>query len=241
MKLAIIPARGGSKRIPGKNIRDFCGMPMISYAIKSAQNCGLFDEVVVSTDCDKIGSVAESYGATVPFKRPPNLSDDHTGTGVVIKHAIRWWQENKCYPLYVCCIYPTSPLLLPDDLKNSFQCLAGSQDKDYVFSVSRYTYPVHRSLLLNANEQLEMLFPEHMATRSQDLPDVFHDAGQFYWGKTDAFLNDLPMFSHHSIPYLMPRQRVMDIDDEEDWLEAEVMYRFLEEKKITHNARGQTE
>lgn len=224
MNIAIIPARGGSKRIPKKNIKAFFGKPMIAYAIEAAQKSKLFNHIIVSTDCPSIKSVSESLGASVPFVRPDNLSDDFTGTGAVVNHALEWFQDHHGKADYACCIYPTAPFLLADDLNKAFDLLNTQPEKDFVFSVARYAFPVQRALTFNATHDIEMLFPEHAGTRSQDLEDVFHDAGQFYFGKTDAFLKSLPTFSHHSIPYFMPRSRVMDIDDEEDWQQAEQMY-----------------
>lgn len=225
MKIAIIPARGGSKRIPGKNIKAFFGQPMIAYAIKAAQECGLFDHIVVSTDCKNIRAAALQLGAEVPFERPKALSDDHTGTGPVVQHAINWLQsEWQIQPDYVCCIYPTVPFLQAADLSAAFEQLTLDPEKRFAFSVTRYTFPVQRALTLNQQGQIKMLFPEHAGTRSQDLEEVFHDAGQFYWGKTQAFLDNLPMFSEYAIPHFLPRSRVMDLDDEEDWFEAELMF-----------------
>ena len=233
MKLAIIPARGGSKRIPKKNIKAFFGKPMIGYAIDAAKKSNLFDHIIVSTDCPNIKSISESLGASVPFVRPENLSDDYTGTGAVVNHAIDWFQTHQTQVNYVCCIYPTAPFLLSDDLKSAFEQLIQQPEKDFAFSVAHYAFPVQRALTFNEAHDIKMLFSEHAGTRSQDLNDVFHDAGQFYWGKTEAFLKALPTFSHHSIPYFMPRSRVMDIDDEEDWQQAELMYQayVLKDKK----------
>ena len=233
MNIAIIPARGGSKRIPKKNIKAFFGKPMIGYAIDAAQKSNLFDHIIVSTDCPNIKTISESLGASVPFVRPENLSDDYTGTGAVVNHAIDWFQTHQAQVNYVCCIYPTVPFLLGDDLKSAFEQLIQQPEKDFVFSVAHYAFPVQRALTFNEAHDIEMLFSEHAGTRSQDLNDVFHDAGQFYWGKTEAFLKALPTFSHHSIPYFMPRSRVMDIDDEEDWQQAELMYQayVLKDKK----------
>lgn len=225
MNIAIIPARGGSKRIPGKNIKDFFGQPMIAYAIRAAEESSLFDHIVVSTDCKNIRKIALSFGAQVPFERPSALSDDLTGTAPVVHHAINWLKaEWQLEPDYICCIYPTAPFLLGRDLQEAFESLIAQADKSFSFSVTRYAFPVQRALTFNENNQIKMLFDEHSGTRSQDLGEVFHDAGQFYWGKTQAFLDNHPMFSEYSIPHFLPRSRVMDLDDQEDWIEAELMY-----------------
>jgi N-acylneuraminate cytidylyltransferase len=226
MKLAIIPARGGSKRIPQKNIKLFFGQPMIAYAINAARECKLFDHIVVSTDCKNIREVALNLGAAVPFTRPAALSDDLTGTGPVVQHAIDWLQnEWQLKADYVCCIYPTVPFLTGADLSGAFVALdENSQQKCFAFSVTRYTFPVQRALTFNPQGDIKMLFEAHAGTRSQDLAEVFHDAGQFYWGKTQAFVENKPMFSEFALPYFLPRSRVMDLDDEEDWQEAELMY-----------------
>ena len=230
MNVAIIPARGGSKRIPKKNIKDFYGRPMLAYPIAAATESKLFDRVIVSTDCAEIAKFAVAEGAEVPFIRPDELSDDFVGTGPVTKHAINWLFDQGIYPNKVCCIYPTSPFLTADLLREGYRQLNAQPDKSFAFSVGRYSFPVKRALTLNDAKDVTMLFPEHLVTRSQDLEDVFHDAGQFYWGDPDAFLNNKPMFGPDSIPIFLPRHRVMDIDDEEDWLEAEFMYELLSNK-----------
>jgi N-acylneuraminate cytidylyltransferase len=198
---------------------------MIAYAIKAAQESGLFDHIVVSTDCKKITETALKYGAEVPFVRPDYISDDLSGTGPVVQHAIRWLQtEWKVDPAYICCIYPTVPFLQGSDLSAAFAELTAKPEKSFSFSVTRYAFPVQRALTFNEQGQIKMLFETHAGTRSQDLEDVFHDAGQFYWGKTQAFLENHPMFSDYALPHFLPRYRVMDLDDQEDWLEAELMY-----------------
>lgn len=227
MKIAIIPARGGSKRIPKKNIKLFRGRPMLNYPVEAAVASGLFDHIYVSTDCNEIKDIALSLGCEVPFVRPPELSDDYVGTGPVVKHAIQWVKQNIGEPEYVCCLYPTTPFITPELLKNGYDLLKQQREKSFAFSVGRYAFPVKRSLTFDENNNIRMLFPECQVSRSQDLSDVFHDAGQFYWGRTNAFLNDTNTFGPDSIPVFLPRHRVMDIDDEEDWLEAEFMYDLL--------------
>ncbi len=227
MNLAVIPARGGSKRIPRKNIRPFLGRPMIAYAIAAALQSGCFDQVVVSTDDEEIARVARDCGASVPFMRPASLADDHTGTSAVVKHAIQWFAERGEQPEYTCCIYATTPFLQASDLAQAFAQLEKAPEKSFAFSVTSYAYPIQRALCFADNGDLQMCFPEYGPARSQDLPKVVHDAGQFYWGRSEAFLHDLSIFSASSIPFELPRYRVQDIDDDEDWVRAELMGQAL--------------
>lgn len=224
MKIAIIPARGGSKRIPRKNIREFCGRPMIAWSISAALESKLFDHVIVSTDDDEIADVARYEGAEVPFLRPPELADDHTVTRAVVNHAIG--EAEIIYgPIdYVCCVYATAPLLRGLDIVAGFDKLiaAGS---DFAFSVTSFPYPIQRAIKITKHDRVEMFFSEFRNSRSQDLVEAYHDAGQFYWGCTSAFKKDLPTFSEHSVPVILPRCRVQDIDNMEDWHMAEMMFR----------------
>lgn len=225
--VAIIPARGGSKRIPRKNIRAFLGKPIIAYVIDEARESGLFDRILVSTDDSEIAAVAESHGAEAPFVRPPELSDDHAGTTPVIQHAIEWLQQCGTPVDYACCIYPTAPFLTASILTEAFDTLRES-GKDYAFSVARFRYPIQRALKRTPTGGVTPFQPEFIPCRSQDLEPAFHDAGQFYWGKVEAFLKGLPMFSDAAAPIMLPDHRVMDIDDELDWQQAEWMYRALQ-------------
>lgn len=225
--VAIIPARGGSKRIPGKNIKPFHGKPVISYAIELTLASKLFDQVLVSTECSEIARIASTAGASVPFTRPIELADDFTGTGPVINHAINWLQDNGFDPEFVCCIYPATPLLTVDLLSLGYKTLVSNPDKSFAFSVCKYSYPVNRSLIFNENKEICMLFPENAGERTQDLAEVFHDAGQFYWGRSAAFLRGESMFGSAAIPIFLPRQRAIDMDDLEDWNEAEAMFELL--------------
>lgn len=224
MKLAVIPARGGSKRIPRKNVRHFCGKPMIAWSIEAALASGCFAEVIVSTDDDEIASVARRYGARVPFIRPPELSDDHTGTIPVIAHAIRWQQSFAEPPTEVCCIYATAPFIRIEDLQAGADILART-GSDYSFSVTSYPFPIQRAVRINEDNQIEMFFPEQFNTRSQDLVEGWHDAGQFYWGRTAAWLEGKVIFGPSSSPVRLPRYRVQDIDTEEDWARAEFLFK----------------
>ncbi|MBV1788874.1 pseudaminic acid cytidylyltransferase [Marinobacterium sp. D7] len=227
--VAIIPARGGSKRIPRKNIRDFAGQPVIAYSIKAAQESGVCDRVIVSTDDDEIADVARSFGAEIPFIRPPSLADDHTGTGAVVEHAVRWLTERGADPEFVCCIYATAPLISAERLSAAFKLLEAQPDMLHAFSVGRFSYPVHRGLLRDG-DGVRMLYPEHLMTRSQDLPEVLHDAGQFYWSRLGQKPN-VPMFGPLSIPILLPDWQVKDIDTEEDWRHAEILYKVIQAER----------
>ncbi len=226
MRLAVIPARGGSKRIPRKNIRPFCGKPMIAWSIDAARDSKCFDRIVVSTDDQEIIEVARALGAEVPFERPAALADDHAGTVPVITHAVRWLQEQGEMPTQVCCIYATAPFLQAGDLEQGLHTLLES-GADYVFSVTSYAFPIQRALRVAANGRVEMFQPQHLNTRSQDLEAAYHDAGQFYWGRADAWLAGRPILAGRSAPFILPRHRVQDIDTAEDWTRAELMFGAL--------------
>ena len=224
MNLCVIPARGGSKRIPGKNIRDFAGRPIIAYSIEAARASGLFDQVIVSTDDEKIAEVARQHGAQTPFTRPSELSDDHTGTADVIKHAISWYREQGKQYDYVCCIYATAPFVQVDYLQQAYRQLLDS-GRSFVFSVTGYDFPVQRALYLDNQHGIDAVWPENIFRRSQDLPEMYHDAGQFYWGRSQAFVDGEVLYSAASAGVVLPRYLVQDIDTPEDWRRAELMYR----------------
>jgi len=226
VKIAVIPARGGSKRIPRKNIRPFCGKPIIAYSIDAARQSGLFDEIVVSTDDEEIASLARQHGAATPFMRPKQISDDFTGTNAVVKHAISWFIERGSEISHACCIYATAPLIQDRFIREAHDRLIGS-DAAFAFSITHYAFPVQRAVRLTSEGRVDSLYPEHRVTRSQDLEPAFHDAGQFYWGTTRAFLDDVPMFSSRSIGVVLPRVLVQDIDTLEDWEQAELMFRVI--------------
>lgn len=226
MKLAVIPARGGSKRIPRKNIKLFCGKPMIAWSIEAALQSGCFDQVVVSTDDAEIAEVARQHGADVPFTRPAELSDDYTGTVPVIRHAIEWFTQQGRTVEQVCCLYATAPFVTAQDLNRGMQVLQGD-DCDYAFSVTSYAFPIQRAIRINGQGRVEMFNPEHFNTRSQDLEEAFHDAGQFYWGRADAWLQGKQIFSPDALPVLLPRHRVQDIDTPEDWARAEWLFKAM--------------
>ena len=227
MNIAIIPARGGSKRIPKKNIRDFFGKPIIAYSILAAFDSGCFDAVMVSTDDEEIAKVARAYGAEVPFIRPPEYSNDTIGTIPVTAHAVRWFEEHREPIDYACCIYATAPFVRAEDIRRGLEMLeeAGA---DYAFSVTSFGFPIQRAVRIMPNGRAGMFQPEHFNTRSQDLEEAYQDAGQFYWGTPEAWKSGIPMFSESAVPVVLPRYRVQDLDTEEDWKRAELMYRAIE-------------
>ena len=226
MNIAVIPVRGGSKRIPRKNIREFWGKPIIAWPIEVAKQSELFDHILVSTDDEEIVNVAKSCGAEVPFIRPAKLSDDHAGIAEVMAHAVNWMQEQDWRPEAVCCIYPTSVFLIKDDLEKGLEALK-TGDWQFTFSVTDFEYPIFRSFKAHPDGGVEMFFPEHFETRSQDLPVALHDAAQFYWGKLHAWLNHLKFFDRHSYPVKIPRWRIQDIDTDEDWKRAEFLFKSI--------------
>lgn len=222
MKIAVIPARGGSKRIPRKNIKVFCGKPMIAWSIEAATASGLFDHTIVSTDDAEISAVAKQWGAEVPFLRPAELSNDHAGTTEVIAHATQWALDQGFDLKAVCCIYPTAPFVQVEDLKRGWETLE-SDDWAYTFAVTDFSAPIFRAFKQSIDGSIEMIFPEYFSTRSQDLPIALHDAGQFYWGRPSAWLERKRIFDRHSIPIVIPRWRVQDIDTQDDWKWAEIL------------------
>lgn len=226
MRLAVIPARGGSKRIPRKNIKLFCGQPMIAWSIDAALQSSCFDEVMVSTDDAEIAEIARQHGAHVPFVRPAELSDDHTGTTAVVAHAIDWFVRRGQIPTQVCCLYATAPFVTPDDLHLGLNVL-NETGCDYVFSVTSYAFPIQRAVRITHSGRIEMFDTKQFNSRSQDLEEAYHDAGQFYWGSVDAWRERKLIFSPASAPVLLPRYRVQDIDTLEDWVRAEWMFKAL--------------
>lgn len=231
MRLAVIPARGGSKRIPRKNIKAFCGKPMIARSIEAALASECFDEVIVSTDDAEIADVARHYGAAVPFMRPVELSNDYAGTTPVIRHAVEWYQQHGKKPEQVCCIYATAPFVQAEDIRRGFHLLS-ELDVDYAFSVASFAFPVQRAIRITPNTRVDMLYPEYANTRSQDLEEAFHDAGQFYWGRADSWVEEKPIFSADAVPVILPRFLVQDIDTVEDWHRAELMYKAWQQSAV---------
>ena len=227
VNVAIIPARGGSKRIPRKNIKDFAGKPILAWSIEAAIQSGCFERIIVSTDDKEIAAVAREYGAETPFIRPKELSDEYTGTTPVIRHALEWFDEKAIFFDYACCIYATAPFLGADDLFRGFECLV-QQDCDYAFSVTTFPFPIQRAIRINENSRVEMFQKSFFNTRSQDLEEAYHDAGQFYWGKADAWKREVLLFDEGSVPVILERQRVQDIDTFEDWTRAEWLFKAMQ-------------
>ncbi|WP_338034264.1 pseudaminic acid cytidylyltransferase [Idiomarina tyrosinivorans] len=223
----IIPARGGSQRIPRKNIREFGGKPMIAWSVEAALATPSVDQVIVSTDDAEIAEIAQQFGANVPFLRNAELADHHTPTVPVIADAIKRMAELGQSFDNVCCLYATAPFVRSQDLENAYQQLVERQLADYIFSVAEYAFPVQRAVTMNADSRVGLLQPDFEQTRSQDLPQAYHDAGQFYWGRVEAWLQAKPIMSSHSYGYKLPRTRVQDIDTEADWEIAEWMFKRL--------------
>lgn len=228
MRIAIIPARGGSKRIPRKNIKLFAGLPIIAHSIKAAQESGLFDRIVVTTDDEEIADVARAFGAEIPFIRPKELSDDHTATIPVIAHAIKTIEQEGIKIDAACCIYATAPFVRPEDIQSAYRALI-DHNKLYAFPVTTFPFPIFRGVKRSEEGAIEMFWPEHFATRSQDLPEAYHDVGQFYWGTPEAWLSGKRIFSDAATTIVLPRHLVQDIDTLEDWMRAELMYKVLQE------------
>jgi pseudaminic acid cytidylyltransferase len=227
MRVAVIPARGGSKRVPRKNIKDFCGKPMIAWSIEAAKKSGCFGRVVVSTDDVEIAKVALNYGAEVPFMRPAELADDFTGTVPVISHAVTWFKKNKINITEVCCLYATAPFVKAEDLLRGLDAMLTNKS-EYAISVTTFPFPIQRSLRLDSENRIEMIYPENLNVRSQDLEECYHDAGQFYWGRASAWLSSKPLLSSLASTIILPRYRVQDIDTEEDWVRASYIFKALE-------------
>jgi len=225
MNIAIIPARGGSKRIPRKNIREFAGKPMIAYAIDAARQSGLFEHVIVSTDDLEIADKAKVWGAEIPFMRPQELADDHTATVPVIAQAIAECEAHGWVPEYVCCIYPAVPFIQIEDLKLSLQHLRQG-GAEFCFPVAEFPSAIQRALQLEHQGRLKPFHPEYELTRTQDLEPAYYDAGQFYWGKTEAWLGS-PKLHSQGIGFIIPQWRVVDMDTPDDWIRGELMYAVL--------------
>jgi pseudaminic acid cytidylyltransferase len=225
MNIAVIPARGGSKRIPRKNVKEFAGKPMIAYAISAARQSGLFDHIIVSTDDTQIAELAKQWGAEIPFMRPKELADDHTATVPVIANAITLCKEHGWNAEYVCCIYPAVPFLQVEDLTLSFQQLKQS-DAQFSFPVTEFDSAIQRALKRDEEGRLKPFYPEYELTRTQDLEPSYYDAGQFYWGKADDWMKSAKIHSQ-GIGYVIPSWRVVDIDTPDDWKRAELMHKVL--------------
>ena len=230
MQLAVIPARGGSKRIPRKNIKMFHGQPMIAWSIQAAIDSGCFDEVWVSTDDEEIAEVAQVYGAKVPFLRPVHLSDDFATTADVMSHSVEEFGKiNHALPDYICCLYATAPFVTKADLVQGLEKIKNNSNLNYVFSATTYPFPIQRAIKLNEHDTVEMFSPQYFNVRSQDLEEAWHDAGQFYWGTAEAWLNKAMIFASQSSVVELPRFRVQDIDTQEDWDRAEWLFKAIQQ------------
>ncbi|MBR8465385.1 pseudaminic acid cytidylyltransferase [Campylobacter sp. faydin G-140] len=220
--LCIIPARGGSKRIPRKNIKDFCGLPLIAYSIKAALNSQVFTDVIVSTDDDEIASVALKYGAKVPFIRETNLSDDYATSSDVVRDVIIKFGDRFDE---ICCIYATAPLLTDEILRRAYVKFKET-NAEFLFSATEFAFPIQRAIKLDKNSRVSMFYPHFEHTRSQDLEAAYHDAGQFYFGKKSAWLTQKSIFAPHSVAFLLPRNLVCDIDTPDDFEFAKKLYQI---------------
>ncbi|HEY6529822.1 MAG TPA: pseudaminic acid cytidylyltransferase [Cellvibrionaceae bacterium] len=228
MRLAVIPARGGSKRIPRKNMKLFLGQPIINYSITAALESKLFDAVVCSTDDSEIAQVAVECGAHVPFTRPADLSDDHTITADVIAHAVQHFQTQGQVLESVCCLYATAAFVTAQQLRDSYNLFAREQC-NFVFSATPFDFPIQRAIYLNEHQRVEMFYPEYALTRSQDLKPAYHDAGQFYWGTANAWLEKRRIFAPESAAFIVPSHEVQDIDTLDDWRRAELLFQLRQQ------------
>jgi pseudaminic acid cytidylyltransferase len=224
-RVAIIPARGGSKRIPRKNVRAFGGKPMIGYAIEAARDSGLFNHIIVSTDDDEISAISRDLGAQTPFVRPPELSDDHTPTVPVVAHAINACEAHGLPADVACCIYPCVPFIQIDDLKASLELFIETA-ADYCFPITDFPSAIQRALRRGDKGTMSPFHPEFELTRTQDLEPAYYDVGQFYWGKREAWLQN-PRIHRSGVGLPIPAWRAIDIDTPEDWTRAERIYQSL--------------
>jgi pseudaminic acid cytidylyltransferase len=231
--LAVIPARGGSQRIPGKNIKPFCGRPIIEYAIEVAQRSGLFARIVVSTDSEDVATIAKQAGAEVPFERPESLSGDYTTTAEVLQHALAELGAAGTYE-HACCIYPAVPFLRARDLRAGYDLIAVGETGS-VFACSEFDAPIWRAFEQRSDGTLGLLWPEYRDKRSQDLPTAVHDLGQFYWVPVSGFMADPVLFTGISRGVPIERHRAHDIDTSEDWRRAELIYRALVDETPSEN------
>lgn len=229
MKIAIIPARGGSKRIPRKNVKTFAGEPMIYWTIKVAQESKLFDHIIISTDDDEIGEIATTLGAEMLFKRPTNLADDLTPTVPVVAHAVRICKNLGLNAKYACCLYPCAPFMTKDDLVTAYKLMVEKQT-NFVYPVTEYPHPIQRALRRLPNGRMEFYAPQFELARTQDLEISYHDAGQFYWGTAAAWLDEMKMHTD-GLGMPIPKWRVVDIDTEDDWIRASHIFELILNQK----------
>ena len=230
--LCVIPARGGSKRIKQKNIRKFCGRPILEYSIETARTSGIFSRIIVSTDDEAIADVARKCGADVPFVRPADLSDDQTTLIPVISHATTASEEFYGEQFgNVCCLFATAPLLLPESIQAGLKLLDENSDVMFAFSVCPFNFPILRAVKKDDENRVESMWPEYEMTHSQDLQEAWHDAGQFHWGRREAWLNCKSIYNEGAMGVPLPPYRVQDIDTEDDWERAELLWEVIAKKK----------
>jgi len=228
--LCIIPARGGSKRIPRKNIKDFLGKPIIAYSILAALKSGLFDEVMVSTDDDEIAKIAQSYGANVPFLRSNETSNDHATTYQVLEEVLNGFKKTGKVFEHVCCLYPCAPFVTSEKLTLAYETMI-SNDFDGVIPLVAFSFPIQRAFRID-NQKLSFFYPEYALTRSQDLQKAYHDTGQFYWSKVTSLLEYKSLVTVNTGSLILSELEVQDIDNETDWKLAEIKYKLLFDEKI---------
>ena len=224
--IALIPARGGSKRIPRKNIKLFHNKPMIAWSIEAAKNSNCFDDIYVSTDDKEIASIAKKYGAKIPFLRDKELADDLTSTQAVVKNTIEKFTKEKKFFDYICCIYAASPFIVSSDIKKALNLILKSKQETYVFTATSFQFPIQRSINIDSDGYSKMKNSEFFNKRSQDMIRYYHDAGQFYWANTRTWIN-CPNIFENGRPLIIPNWRVQDIDNMEDFIRAEIMYESI--------------
>jgi pseudaminic acid cytidylyltransferase len=229
--LAIIPARGGSKRIPQKNVRNFLGKPIITYPINAAKNCGLFDEIMVSTDSDEIASLAHCLQVNVPFKRSDKNADDFATLTDVLLEVLTNYKNIKKHFDFVCLILPTAVFVSGERLKEAYSRLLNNSHISGVVPVTQFSHPVQRAFIINEGNELKMLYPEYINSRTQDMPATFYDSGQFYWIRTSNFLTEKKIFMNRTNAIELPAYEIQDIDTEDDWKMAELKYSLIRSKK----------
>jgi N-acylneuraminate cytidylyltransferase len=228
--IAIIPARGGSKRIPRKNIKDFLGKPIIAYSIKAALESKIFDEVMVSTDDEEIAEISKKYGASVPFFRSREMSNDMAMTAPVLIEVLNEYEKLGKDFTHACCLYPCAPFITAERLKEAMNLLVKS-NADSVFPIVKFSYPPQRCFVIR-NKEIKMLHPENYNIRSQDLEPLYHDAGQFYCMKVNSLKEEIKLYCNHTLPIILTDSEVQDIDTEDDWKEAEIKYKILKGTKF---------
>tara|TARA_B100001287_G_C22470887_1_gene429640 strand:- start:23 stop:721 length:699 start_codon:yes stop_codon:yes gene_type:complete len=226
MNVAIIPARGGSKRIPKKNIKNFRGKPIISWSIKAAIESNCFDHIIVSTDCEEIAKVAKIEGASVPYLRPKELSNDFATSREVVIHCIEWLKNQNFDVDYLCCLYATAPFVRSKDISNAFHKISTQDQEIFTFTATNFSFPIQRAIKINDQGRSSMFHPEEFNTRSQDLEKSYHDAGQFYIAKPNTWIENKNLFEN-AIPIVIPNWRVQDIDDPDDWKRAELLHEII--------------